>query len=134
MTADPIEPGSPARQALVLDDSSAICGLLKMVMERRGYQVRSFEDLETALHYLAADRRKVSLAMVDVLLPGLSGVEFAHRLRALQPGTAVVLSSGRGLEEEQSDWLRSHGALFLQKPFNLTQLAATLTEAEARVA
>ncbi len=134
MPSDPPSPGSPARHALVLDDSTAICGLLKMVMERRGYQVLSFEDPEVALRYLEADSRPVSLALVDVLLPGMNGVEFASRLRALRPDTVLLFSSGRHLDENHADWVRRNGAFFLQKPFTLTRLDALLTEAEARMA
>ncbi len=92
MHSDPTASGSSERQALVLDDSTAICGLLKMVMERRGYQVLAFEDPEVALRHLEADSRPVTLALVDVMLPGMNGVEFARRLRALQPGIVLVFS------------------------------------------
>jgi len=126
--------GSPERQALVLDDSSAICALLRIVLERRGYRVHSFEDPEAALGYLHGGSGSMGVAVVDITLPGMSGVEFAGRLRALQPGTPLVLSSGRGPDEEQAAWIRRNGAYFLQKPFNLSRLDALLSEVEARVA
>lgn len=122
----------PDRQALILDDNAAICGLLKAVIERRNYRVLAFGDPTAALHYLAGNTRPVDFAIVDIGLVGMDGIEFVRQMRAVQPQTIVILSSGRNLSEEQTTFARQDNALFLAKPFNLGQLDALLKVVEAR--
>ncbi|HYC72808.1 MAG TPA: response regulator [Opitutaceae bacterium] len=122
----------PDRQALILDDNSAICGLLKTVIERRNYRVLTFGDPAAALQYLAGNTQAVDFAIIDIGLVGMDGVEFARRMREMQPRTVMVFSTGRNLTPEQSDFARSDNALFLPKPFNLGQLDTMLAGVEQR--
>lgn len=124
----------PERQALIVDDNAAICGLLKTVIERRNYRVLVFGDPAAALQYLAGNTRPVDFAIVDLGLVGMDGIEFARRMRATQPRTVLVISTGRNLDAEQSAFLRAENAFFLPKPFNLPQLDTIITGVEQRQA
>lgn len=120
----------PERQALILDDNAALSGLLKTVIERRNYRVLAFGDPTAALQYLVENTRPVDFAIVDIGLVGMDGIEFSRRMRALQPRTVFVLSTGRNLTPEQAEYARQDKALFLPKPFNISQLDKILTGIE----
>lgn len=124
----------PDRQALVVDDNAAICGLLKMMIERHKYRVLTFGDPHAALNYLAANTARVDFAVVDIGLGVMDGLEFAKRLRPLQPATVVVFSTGRRLTPEQEDYAARDRALFLPKPFPFDQLGKVIKEVESRLA
>jgi two-component system, cell cycle sensor histidine kinase and response regulator CckA len=115
---------------LVLEDNPAIATLLKTVLERRDYRVLTFGDPEAALPYFAADSRPVTFAIIDIGLAGMNGLEFARRFRPLQPKSRLIFTSGRPLEPEQLALPVCQGALFLPKPFNLSQLGKLVDEVE----
>jgi CheY-like chemotaxis protein len=71
--------------------------------------------------------RRISAVMLDLVMPGLSGVEVFERLRRLDPQLKVVLASGYSSEGEADRLLAQGAAAFLQKPFTIQQLAEVLT-------
>jgi DNA-binding response OmpR family regulator len=130
----PPQSGTSEQHVLIVDDNSAICILLRTVIERRGYSVLAFSEPEAALGHMRERKPHLRFAIIDVGLAGMSGIDFARHLRELQPDVGLVLSTGRNLTDEQLDFTKRHGALFLPKPFGVPQLNALLTTAEQRTA
>lgn len=117
----------------MVDDNSAICGLLKVVIERRDYRVLTFGDPAVALEHLQSNTAPVQFAVVDIGLVGMDGVAFARKLRVLQPETVVIFSTGRNLTPEQAAYAERDRAFFLPKPFHIDQLGKVITEVEKRI-
>jgi CheY-like chemotaxis protein len=69
------------------------------------------------------------LLLTDVVMPGMNGRETAGRLREIHPGVKVVFMSGYTGSELSSNGKLDPGTPYLQKPFNLSQLAETLARA-----
>jgi CheY-like chemotaxis protein len=103
---------------LVVDDEPPVLRLLAWVMSGEGWDVHTVPDAETALKQLPGLRPDVVL--VDVRLPGMSGVELSERIKEMS-GTRVVLMSAY-------DRPRTHsGDAFVAKPFDINELARLLS-------
>ncbi len=83
MTARPL--------ALVVEDSADQLELLRFLLAREGFDVFAALDAESAVE--ALDTLTPSLAVIDLLLPGMSGSECAQRVRERVPGCRIVISS-----------------------------------------
>lgn len=82
---------SPAIRALVVDDADDQAELLRRYLERHGCEVATAASAERALELL--ETMQPDLAIVDLLLPGISGEELVDRLRASHPDCVVAISS-----------------------------------------
>jgi len=81
---------------LVVEDDPIPAAMFRAILEQHGYGVQSAPDAETAMDMVALD--PPSLLLLDLILPGIDGIELLHRLRE-DPRTedlGVVLTSGGG--------------------------------------
>ena len=104
--------------------------MLRELLSRHGYTVVTCPDGESGLVEL--ESRTFDLAMVDLGLPGISGLEVAHRLKHRWATTQVALMTGYGdrLGPEDAD---AKGVDFvLSKPFSLDQLRSVVEHALAQ--
>lgn len=110
---------SDGPDVLVVDDEPIVRRTLVRVITKAGYRCDAVADAEEALGQLATGPHP-RLVISDLNLPGASGVELAHRIAELFPGTPVVIISGSapgGLLDDPSI------AGFLGKPFEAAQVA-----------
>lgn len=112
---------------LVVDDSEEVREVLRELLSRHGYTVVTCPDGESSLVELEA--RTFDLAMVDLGLPGISGLEVATRLKQRWPATRVALMTGYG-DRLGPDDAHTRGVDFvLAKPFSLDQLRSVVDHA-----
>jgi DNA-binding NtrC family response regulator len=117
-------PGS--RKILVVDDEESIADTLALIFTSNGYDSRTAYSAEQALEML--EEWRPDLAIIDVVLPGMNGIEFAIFLKASYPDCHFLLFSGQpgtgGLLEEA----KRKGHLFeiLAKPLHPTFMLATV--------
>jgi CheY-like chemotaxis protein len=100
---------------LVVDDNADCRAGLDLLLRREGYRVIQAEDAEQALSHLQGGALP-DLVLLDMLLPGMDGLEFLERLdRAHMSGPVpIVVMTGMALGRE---WAAEHGcAGFIQKP------------------
>lgn len=85
-----------ARQkVMVVDDEPAIRSYAREVLEEEGYVVAEAGSLDEAVLLLALDG--ISVALTDIVMPGASGIDLAHRINLRWPHVAVILMSGQHL-------------------------------------
>jgi DNA-binding NtrC family response regulator len=120
-------PGLPgSRKIMVVDDEETIADTLALIFSSNGYDARSAYSAEQALEMIEVWRP--DLAVIDVVLPGMNGIEFAIFLKASYPDVHFLLFSGQpgtgGLLEEA----KKKGYLFeiLAKPLHPTFMLATV--------
>ncbi len=109
---------------LLIDDEANLRRMLRLVLEDEGYHVTEAGSAEEGLR-LAPDASP-EVVLLDLALPGISGLEALPRLQALLPGTPIVMMSG---EASLSDAVRAtrQGAFhFLEKPLSPEAVIATL--------
>jgi CheY-like chemotaxis protein len=88
----PVSSGSG--HILVVDDEEMVRRTAKSALERYGFAVLLAEDGRRAVDVLAALPDQIRLVLLDLTMPGMGGEETFHRLRQIQPGIKIVLTSG----------------------------------------
>ena len=112
---------------LLVEDEQDIRELMRDILESLGMQVHLAADGKQALETAAATKR-IDLLFCDVVLPGLSGVEVAERVRELHPGTAVIFTSGHSEGYLKRAGLELPKVHFIEKPSSRTMIVAKISE------
>ena len=116
---------------LLAEDDDEMRLLLGEALEEAGYEVNETEDGATALASLRALARHGTgmpdALVLDVRMPGTSGVDVLTELRAAGWQTPVILISGFGDEALRASALRLGAAAMLEKPFDFDELATALS-------
>ena len=110
-------------KVLVVDDEPTIAEVLSRYLERAGYETRVASSGEEALAQSARDRP--DLVVLDLMLPGVDGLEVMRRLRQQDRGrTAIILLTARGEESDRIVGLRLGADDYVVKPFSAAELVA----------
>jgi two-component system response regulator AtoC len=113
------------RRVLVVDDAEGIRGYLANLLELRGYQVDTAEDGRRALALLEGGAAP-DVVLLDVMMPGMDGLETLRRIRELDPRLPVVMLSVVGKAPTIVEAMQRGAADYLNKPFQEHELEATL--------
>ena len=126
----PVQP-SGEHKVLVLDDELAVTELFQIWLTAAGYRVQTAASAEQALEILA--RQPVGVLIADYVLPGIDGIEFMRRARAMYPQTARILLSSRADLTALGKAVNEAGIVgFLTKPVDEAQLCAAVRAAFAQ--
>ena len=108
------------RYVLVVDDDELIRQLLATILAEEGYPVRSASDAYQAMEEVSTDLP--GLLLLDLMMPGVSGIEFLTRLRRSEPwhDLPVILISAHPRVHEIAQELGAYAAL--AKPFDVAAL------------
>lgn len=113
---------------LVIDDESAILSLVQAMLTVNGYNAVIATSGNEAVRLLEQwPDIGIELALVDVLMPDMSGIEVAQRLRSIRAGIPIVLMSGYA--DERASWpdMAQHLPL-ISKPFTPESLLRRIRE------
>jgi CheY-like chemotaxis protein len=106
------------RPILVADDNRSFAELLRATLEEEGYEVVT---ASTGLAAVACmEKHDIGLAILDVLMPGISGDAVAERLLQANPDLPVLLMTG------SAEFAAASGLPVLQKPFPQEELVAAV--------
>jgi len=108
----------------VVDDERAVRESLRRALELEGYQVELAADGEEALERLGA--APADAAILDVLMPGIDGLEVCRRLRASGSSVPVLMLTARAEVDSRVAGLDAGADDYLPKPFALAELLARL--------
>ena len=108
-------------QILVVEDEAPVRELVQRTLTDAGYAVTNAASGEAALEQLAEGGAR-DLVLADVVLPGISGDEFATRLAEVAPGLPVIFMSGYGAQELEARGFMPSDGSYLQKPFSAERL------------
>jgi two-component system cell cycle sensor histidine kinase/response regulator CckA len=84
---------------LLVDDEPAVLKFCQHILKLDGYTVLHATSGEEALELLRQNKAAVNLALLDVMMPGMNGVELASRIGAANPDIPIILMTGYGPEE-----------------------------------
>jgi signal transduction histidine kinase/CheY-like chemotaxis protein len=120
----PLQPATQSGTVLVIDDEEVVRRTAKAALERSGYDIVLAEDGAAGIRIFEAMGGKVSLVLLDLTMPGLSGEEVLRHIQSVSPNVRVILSSGYN-ELEVIRLFNGKGlAGFLQKPYTAATLIA----------
>lgn len=111
-----------ARSLLIVDDDAAFRERLVRAMRDRGYEATGVPDRRSALD--AARDDSPELALVDLRLPGESGLAVVRDLKALDASTVVVVLTGYGSIATAVESIKLGAASYLTKPADADQIVA----------
>jgi two-component system alkaline phosphatase synthesis response regulator PhoP len=107
---------------LLVDDEASIVQLARLYLEREGYRVQSVGDGLAALEAVGALRP--ALVVLDIMLPGMDGLEICRRLRAEKNQVAVLMLTARDDDIDKIIGLELGADDYMTKPFNPRELVA----------
>ena len=116
---------------LVIEDEETIRDLLLSVLEEKGYQVRVAATAEKGLSMLW--NFNPAVALLDIVLPGMSGLQFLREVKTISPDTEVIVMTSQSTPERVQEAMANGAFDFLEKPFaDLETLWKTVNRAMQR--
>jgi signal transduction histidine kinase/ActR/RegA family two-component response regulator len=116
---------------LFVDDEVAILSATRRLLEASGYRVLTAENGHDAIQIAHNARTPIDVILLDLRMPGLSGVDAFEPLAAAQPGASIILCSGYELDGAARGLLERGAAEFVRKPFRLEDLTSAIRRAMA---
>jgi PAS domain S-box-containing protein len=108
---------------LLIDDEKMILEVGCELLQELGFKVLSAMSGQEAIDVFQNNRDKIDMIIMDMIMPGMSGSETFDRLREIKPDVKILLSSGYSVDGQATKILRRGCDGFIQKPFNMNQLA-----------
>lgn len=118
------QPVVQTRRVLVVDDEPDILSAVRDFLVLRGWEVETAASGDEALE--KASRSTFPLYLVDIAIPGVSGIDLIRKLRERHPSSVFVVISGFASDQLASRLEDGDVAAFVSKPFTVDDLAATL--------
>jgi len=106
----------------VVDDDEAVRDSLQWLLEGKDYRVRCFDSAETFLSRY--DPREVACLLVDIRMPGISGLELQDRLVERKSPLPIVFITGHGDVPMAVNTMKKGAMDFIQKPFKEDELVS----------
>jgi two-component system response regulator AtoC len=114
-------------RVLVIDDDPGVRDYMEALVARQGYDVSAAADGEEALRNL--DTSQPDLITLDVVLPGMDGLQTLEKLKQRLPDVPVVMLSGHGQARNIVEAMRRGASDFLRKPFEVEELELAFQKA-----
>jgi signal transduction histidine kinase len=111
---------------LVIDDDVHVLRTCAQMLRRLGYETLTAASGREGIWLVRTHHERLSLVILDLVMPEMSGAAAYHEIRGLAPELKVLIASGFSNEGQAQELLARGCVGFLQKPFDLEQLAAKL--------
>ena len=138
MTLDPTPAPTPTeatprarRHVLIVEDEPELGRLLQRQLQQAGYAVQAVATGEDALR--AAEAERFDLVLLDLMLPGIDGLETCRRLRAREQYMPIMMLTARSTEVDKILGLEMGADDYLTKPFSVQELLARVKAIFRRV-
>jgi len=123
---------TPQPSLLVVDDEQPVLNLIEKVAHKAGYQVMTCSSGSDALRQLA--RKPADLAMVDLRMPDVNGLDLLRDIRRAVPGCEVILMTGHGGVDSAVEAIKRGAREYLTKPFDFARLGKALADVRTELA
>jgi CheY-like chemotaxis protein len=140
LKAPPVEQRSLSRNpsleagsgtVLVVDDEPMVLAFSKEGLKRLGYEVLTAVDGLQACEVFQSHSGRIDIVLLDLVMPGITGLETCRRLREIRPSLKVILSSGYTSAEVVREARQAGAVGFIGKPYSLEDLSAALRRPES---
>lgn len=117
---------SPAKRVLIVDDEAPIREMIAVALEMAGYECMEAEDAQQAHAHIVDN--KPDMVLLDWMMPGTSGIEFARRLRRdqLTADIPIIMLTAKAEEDNKVQGLDAGVDDYITKPFSPRELVARL--------
>lgn len=118
---------------LVVDDEAAIRDVTKSSLENYNYKVICASDGIEAIAFYAQHKSKISIAIVDMIMPHMDGATTIRTLLKMNPQLKIIAVSGIDADNQNSAVVDSQIQAFLSKPYTAQELLQTINRISAEV-
>ena len=118
-----------AQRVLIVDDDPAQRRILEEVVKRFGYETKSAGSGEQALSILQSDGPSISLVLLDLVMPGVSGMEVLSKLKEMSDAPPVIVQTAHGSVDSAIGAMREGATDFVIKPVSPERLEITIKSA-----
>ena len=117
-------------RVLLVDDEEQFVETLAMRLEARDFAVATAFNGDQALDYVKG--KDVDVVVLDVLMPGLSGIDTLRELKKIRPLTEVVMLTGHATVETAIEGMKLGAFDYLMKPTEIDELVEKINKAQGR--
>ncbi len=117
---------------LVLEDEASIRSFIGINLRRQGFIVVEAATGEEAIAIMR-DQPDIQLALLDIMLPGISGLEVCKELRQLRPQMGIIMLTAKGQEQDKVSGLELGADDYVVKPFSPAELVARVNALRRRL-
>ncbi len=107
---------------LIVDDEEIIRMTLSEILNELGYDVECASTGDEGMDILRDKHNSISLVILDMLMPGKSGVDLYHEIKDLFPSMKILITSGYREDENMEQMLKASNDGFIQKPYTIDGL------------
>jgi PAS domain S-box-containing protein len=111
---------------LIIDDEALIRDSASNLLRNMSYEILTAADGKEGIEVFKNNKEKVSLVILDMIMPKMGGKETFIKLREMNPSLTVILSSGYSRDKNVQELIKMGAAGFIQKPYRSSELAYTL--------
>jgi two-component system response regulator RegA len=129
MAETELPPEGESPSLLIVDDDRVLRERLARAFRDRGFEVRTAEDYDSAMALAREDSPE--MAVVDLRMPGRSGLELVRDLKELDPATHVVVLTGYGSIATAIEAVRIGATYYVQKPADADDVLAAFERGQA---
>lgn len=119
-------------KVLILEDDESIRNMLVLNLKRFDFQVYEAATGEEAL-MVAASNNDIDIAILDIMLPGIDGIEVCKRIRKSHPFTGIIMLTAKAQERDKVSALEGGADDYVTKPFGVAELMARINSLLRRV-
>jgi two-component system, cell cycle sensor histidine kinase and response regulator CckA len=113
---------------LVVDDELSFLNVSKDILEDLGYSVVTRQNGREAVKYYRSHHTEIDCAIIDVMMPEISGCDCFRELKKINPSIKAIISTGYGLNKDVETVLKDGVAYFIHKPFESARLSQVLSK------
>ena len=116
---------------LVVDDEPMVLAFIEEALKKLGYKVLTVVDGQQACEVYSSHSNQIDMVLLDMVMPGTTGLEVCRRLRGINPQVKVILSSGYSSGDVAREAQLAGAMGFIGKPYSLEELSSALHRPES---
>lgn len=136
-TKEPVEEIQPPKKSdpfkrcrvLLIEDEPDIRIVASQMLTVLGHEAVTAGNGKAGIDIYDSSWKTIDLVLLDLIMPGMSGVEVFYQLKRINPAVRVVISSGYSIEGEAQKLITAGAKGFIQKPFKASELAQAVSAA-----
>ncbi|MEW6604464.1 MAG: response regulator [Thermoproteota archaeon] len=119
---------SSSNKIMIVDDELDILHVVRKYLEKWGFKVDTFSDPSVAFQRFKQDPNAYSLCLLDIRMPGMSGITLAAMILKIKPDIKIIIMTAFEMvaEDLRPSLPAIKGTDIIQKPFNLVQICTAV--------
>jgi CheY-like chemotaxis protein len=113
---------------LIVDDEELVLDVGVNMLEKLGYTVLKAHNGTEAVDIFEVNKDKIKMVILDIIMPDMGGGEVYDKIKPMNPGVKVLLSSGYSVDGQAIELLERGCDGFMQKPFTMEELSGKITQ------